>query len=333
MRIIIDSNASEQRLDRFLRKYRKSNGDITLRDIYSRIRKWSIKVNERKSKEDVRIKTGDIITRDDSIAVDHEVGVLVQAKSHKIRSFPIAKIRGMIIHEDSDYIWRNKPSDLVMHPWNKHTNDLTLHDIMMSYLNQTWQNNANETFTPSFCFRLDQDTSGLVISAKHFGALQHLNELIRTRQVGKTYLAVVAGQAPNYLKIDSPLFKWFDKNGGRAKTFINYEKWVESLTEFHTLQSYKDPVIGMVSLIQVTLHTGRMHQIRAHCASVGYPVVGDLEYGNEATNRKARKSHISRQLLHSYQYTFLWLNKKICSQTAEIPYDFKKLFSDIEIQN
>lgn len=326
MRILIDSNSSDQRLDRFLRKYRKPNREITLSDIYSRIRKGSIKVNGRKSAQESRLKDGDIIERDDKISVEHEVGTLVQAKSFKIQSFPKEKILKMIIAEDKDRIFWNKPSNLVMHPGNGHSNDLTLHDIMMSYLNQTGQNNASETFTPSFCFRLDQDTSGLVISAKSYAALQHLNELIRLREVSKTYLAIVAGQAPNYKKIDAPLFKGFDKNGGRAKTFINEAKWVEALTEVENIETIKHPTLGTISLVKVTIHTGRMHQIRVHCASIGLPVIGDLEYGVPSINRYAKKMNINRQLLHSFTYAFKNLDGKTISQTAEVPHEFRVLF-------
>lgn len=273
MNIVIDSNSSDQRLDRFLRKYRKPNREITLTDIYSWIRKGSIKVNGRKSAQEARLVDGDLITWDDSIAVDHEVGTLVQAKSFKIQSYPKEKILKMIIAEDENWVFWNKPSNLVMHPGNGHSNDLTLHDIMMTYLQQTNQNNASETFTPSFCFRLDQDTSGLVISAKNYQALQHLNELIRLREVSKTYLAIVAGQAPNYKKIESPLFKGFDKATGRAKTFINESKGVEAITEVENIETIKHPTLGTISLIKVSIHTGRMHQIRVHCASIGLPVV------------------------------------------------------------
>lgn len=116
MRILIDSNSSDQRLDRFLRKYRKTNREITLADIYSWIRKGSIKVNGRKSAQENRLQDGDIIERDDKISVDHEVATLVQAKSFKIQSYPKEKIMKMIISEDKDRIFWNKPSNLVMHP-------------------------------------------------------------------------------------------------------------------------------------------------------------------------------------------------------------------------
>ena len=80
------------------------------------------------------------------------------------------------------------------------------------------------TFTPSFGFRLDKDTSGIIVGAKDYEALQYLNKIIRERETKKRYLAVVRGKAPKHLMIDKPLFKGFNATYERAQTFVNEEK-------------------------------------------------------------------------------------------------------------
>lgn len=209
----------------------------------------------------------------------------------------------MIIVETDQRIVRNKPADIVTHPGNKHTDDLTMHDYQLAYLDQTEQLTDSPTFTPSFCFRLDKDTSGIIISAKTYESLQLLNKLIRDREVDKSYLAVVAGQTPAHSSIDTPLFKGYNTKTGRAETFINHTKGRSAYTELTTLSTREDPHLGTISLVQVTIHTGRMHQIRVHLASIGFPIIGDLTYGHPPLNRLANKHYqINRQLLHSHSY-------------------------------
>lgn len=328
MRIVIWPNEADQRFDRFLRKYFKPHPEITLGDIFSWIRKGAIKVSDRKRNEEYRLKEGDIITWDDSISTDKKAGKLTAPKQQKIASHSLDQIKSMLIYEDENRLVWNKPAGLVVHPWDKHTSDISLHDMMLSYLQQTGQRISSTTFKPAFCFRIDKDTSGLIISAKTYDALQYLNEQIRERKVHKEYRAIVEWLFPKEQLIDAPLFKGYDQKSGKGKTFINDDKGVEAKTLAKCIMTEHHKELGDISLLNVQIYTWRMHQIRIHVASVGHPIVGDLTYGNPPLNRIAtKKCGVTRQLLHSYTYWFFdsFKNTRV-SRTAPLPMDFIKLF-------
>ena len=200
MQITITDNEAGQRLDRFLRKRCRHQPEIGLSDIYAWIRKGACRVNEKKAKENYRLITGDVISRREDIT-EFSLTAATAPKKQKIKSYSIDNIKKMIIMEDTHRIVWNKPAGIVTHPGADHVNDMSLHDIMQSYLIQTGQKKDSETFNPSFCFRLDKDTSGIIISAKTYDALQWLNEEIRLRHVTKQYLTIVGGHTPDQLRM------------------------------------------------------------------------------------------------------------------------------------
>lgn len=156
--------------------------------------------------------------------------------------------------------------------------------------------------------------------------------MIRNREVSKKYLAIVKGKAPKHMIIDKPLFKGFNATYERAQVFVNEEKGQESKTEFECIATENHKDLGEISLLLVTLHTGRMHQIRVHLASENLPIVGDIMYGDEMMNNIAhKKQKISRQLLHSYGYGFYdCFSKKNLYIQSDIPSDLQKLFPTIK---
>ena len=211
---------------------------------------------------------GDEITRDDRITTNKQADDFQKTKKVKLKEYPLGKIEEMIVHEDDHRLVFDKPADLVMHPGTGHIEDISLHDIMKIYLQKNISkkkerqrkelnafSNDDSPFKPSFCFRLDRDTSGIVIAAKTYPALQYLNKLIRERKTDKTYLAVVSGTFPAKKVIDTPLFKGFDKKTGKAKVFVNHEQGQSAKTEAKLLQSTNHPQLGAISLIQVKIFT------------------------------------------------------------------------------
>ncbi len=325
LQVIITDNESGQRLDRFLRKRCRDQHDIWLSDIYAWIRKWACRINWRKAKENYRLATGDTVTRHET-NTEQSIADLSAPKKQKIKSYNLEKIKQMILFEDEHRIVRNKPAGIVTHPGKDHDTDMSLHDIMKSYLFQTNQKISSDTFNPSFCFRLDKDTSGIIISAKTYNALQWLNEQIRERKVTKKYLTIVAGQAPDSLRMQWALSKWYDNKFWVAKMAIDDKEGKDSLTITSTITQYNHPRLWWLSLLDVDLYTWRMHQIRAHLSDAWYPIVGDLMYGNPVTNRLAKKEKVYRQLLHSTTYSF-WdpFEKKQQTYTAPYPDDFNHL--------
>ena len=344
-KIIVDESAAGQRFDRFLRKYFKHTPEIRLGDIFSWLRKWSIKVNKKKRKQDYRLQVWDEITRDPRIHTNKKADKVLKKKQAKIADLSLEELQQSLVAEDDHFLIWNKSAHLLMHPWDKHLTDITLHDMMVSYLMQTWQWNATQTYSPSFCYRLDKDTSGIVISAKTYEALQYLNQAIRERKTQKIYHTILVWDL-NYLKqnlpwhvikshishevkrisITAPLFVWYNRNSWRSQTFINQERGKESRTDLHLVKTVRHPELWTLSLVQVKLYTWRMHQIRAHCAYIWMPVVWDLTYGIPALNRKASKQWVTRQLLHASSYWFFdQFKDKDVSFTTWLPSEFSNL--------
>ena len=122
---------------------------------------------------------------DEKISTEKKADQVLKKKEKKLLDIELPTLQEMLLHEDEHFLVRNKPAHTLIHPGDKHTTDVTLHDMMVSYLKQTKQRNASETYSPSFCYRLDKDTSGVVISAKTYAALQYLNQAIRERKTDK----------------------------------------------------------------------------------------------------------------------------------------------------
>ena len=330
MRYTIWPNEADQRFDRFVRKVMKKYPEVTLKDIYLWIRRWNIKVNDRRVDENYRLRKGDIVSLHHMEALTnmlHQPLDFTITKLDKTTTFPIEQLRPMIIHEDDHWIVWNKPPHILIHPGHKHHTDLTMNDYLVRRLKYHDNYGESDTFKPSFCYRLDKDTSGILIGAKTYDALKHLNNLIQTRQdIEKSYLVIVAGHITTTTRIDTPLFKWFDATRGVAKTFVNEEKWLESLTIVHPLHHRVDPVLGPLTLLQAHIYTGRMHQIRVHLASIGHVVIGDELYGEGALNYHLYHHYqINRQLLHSRNYRFIGLEWLSHQFSAPVPMDFIRL--------
>ncbi|MDD2536987.1 MAG: RluA family pseudouridine synthase [Candidatus Absconditabacteria bacterium] len=326
MHIFIDENTANQRFDRFLRKRCKAYPEVKLSDIYSRIRKGDIKVNGKKSKEEYRLKIGDEIEIGETLLGKKDPSALITTKERKLNKLTKEKIQPMIIYEDKNRVVFNKPAGVVLHESNKHRNDLSMNDYLEFYAQEL----KKGTFKPSFGYRLDKDTSGVLIGAKNYEALQYINEIIRDREIDKTYLTIVAGNPPKHLIIDKAIEKNYNSKFDRAQMKVSKDGQ-DSKTECFKIKTIHHPELGQISLVKVKLHTGRMHQIRIHLSSENYPVIGDLIYGNPAINRKGNKLlHISRQLLHCYQYSFIDHEGFPLSVTAPIPEDFSKIFGEID---
>jgi len=226
----------------------------------------------------------------------------------------------LILYEDSERVAFNKPTWIVAHESNKHRKDLSMNDYLECYTKEyeRW------TFKPAFGYRLDKDTSWVLIAAKTYESLQYFNQIIRNREINKEYLTIVSWKTPDHLVIDKPLEKSYNTHFDRAQMNVVKFWWLESKTEIFTVKTFYHHDLGLISLLRVKLHTGRMHQIRVHVASEWYSVIWDLIYGNAAINRRCNKLlHIQRQLLHCYKYSFSDRNNNLISVSAPIPEDFQ----------
>ena len=223
-----------------------------------------IKVNGKRTKEEYRIRTGDIVQIDDKVQMGSEdLSILVSQKERKLENIDIKKIKQHILYEDKHRIVFDKPSGIPMHPGNKHRNDLCMNDFLDKYAEEY----KTATFKPSFGYRLDRDTSGVLIAAKSYESLQYINSIIRERDIDKYYLAFVVGKFPEHLIIKKPLTKSYNKESDRSQVKVDFDDGLEAKTECRLEKFIKHPLLGPISLLKVKIHTGRMHQIRVHVAS------------------------------------------------------------------
>lgn len=352
--ITIDSNQSDQRFDRFLRKYFRSNPEIKLKDIYTWIRKWYIKCNQQKRPENYILKLWDEIMFDDrvisNISSDIQWSYRIDISDHqKIQNLMNKRwynLEDLIIYEDNQWIVRNKPADIVIHSGNKHMDDITMNDLLDYHLdinsNLSNRNRYNdkdmitdrETFVPSYWYRLDKDTSWVLIWAKEYDSLRYLNEIIRNKtDIEKYYIAIVYGKiVEKKFDIKLPLFKWYNAKYGRAQSFVNFEKWLPCKTSVKLIQSIEDDKLGSISLVRCQIHTGKMHQIRIHLSHIWYPILWDIMYWDDIINKKLHKHYkINRQLLHSWKYSFIDQEDSSRTFQAPIPDDFMKFDFDFDM--
>ena len=352
MKIVIDENSANQRFDRFLRKYFKVHTDVKLGDIFSWLRTGKIKIATdvtpehffaKKKKESYHLLLWDVVVFSDKLDEFLTGSTLktwkketAELKQRKLKKISDEKLKSMIAYEDKNRLAFDKPAGTVIHPSNKHWNDLTMHDYLLQMTSKDKSDSTDEintsgetnnTFKASFCFRLDKDTSWVLIAGKTYESLQYLNKLIRERQVEKYYLTVIAWKFPEYKKIDVNLERWYNKKFDRAHVSVKKIEWKKSLTEAWNLEERNHPVLGPITLLKVKIYTWRMHQIRVHLAHIGFPVLWDLIYGNPVLNRKLYKNlKINRQLLHCWEYIFFdtFAHSKLVVK-AEIPSDFLDL--------
>lgn len=320
----VDYNIANQRFDRYLRKYFKEYPDIKLSDIYSRIRKWMILVNNKKAKEDYRLLLWDEIKFNNIEQWEKKPKNLASPKEIKIKNLDIKEIKNLIIYEDQDWVVFNKPAWTLIHPGNKY-NEICMNDYIEKYCKTIELSEEDSTFKPSFGYRLDKDTSGVLIWAKNFKAIQYLNEVIRNREIDKEYKTIVSWEMPKELLVERNLEKVFDKKFNSSHMKVS-EKWIYSKSEFWNEKTAENDILWKISLVWVKLYTGRMHQIRIHLASEWFVVLWDIIYWNPVLNRKMYKQlKINRQMLHCSKYSFKNLDGKKISFEAKIPDDFKKL--------
>lgn len=211
-----------------------------------------------------------------------------------------------IVYEDEDLLVINKPADMPIHPsFQNHGN--TLADALTWHYQQ-----QGKEFVYRCINRLDRDTTGLLIVARHQLSASILSDMVRKREIHREYLAIVEGIPPEKGTISAPIGR---KEGSSILREVNFETGEPARTHFTRLETRNG-----LSLVSLKLETGRTHQIRVHMAYIGCPLIGDYLYYPDHTR-------INRQALHSYRLSFLHpITGKALSFTAPLPEDMKRAF-------
>lgn len=316
--IIVDENQAGQRLDKLLMKILNKAPKSF---IYKMLRKKNIVLNGRKA------QGNEIVRPEDEIRMyisDETMG-----KFSAWNDIILDKYELDIVYEDSNILIINKPAGMLSQ--KSTANDISVVEHIIAYLisQDKITREQLKTFKPSVCNRLDRNTSGLIISGKTLAGLQEMAKLLRERKLDKYYLCIVKGRITEKKEITGYLFK--DKETNKAVISQDQDEDSDYIATRYEPLAYTDEY----TLLQVKLITGKSHQIRAHLASIGHPIVGDHKYGDKEVNSIfARKYRLKHQLLHCFRYVFPHLEGPLSDLsgkeiTAPEPEIFRRIRKDL----
>lgn len=264
--------------------------------IYKMLRKKNITLNGKKAQGNEQLRQGDAVKL---FLSDDTIG-----KFSETRTAGYAETELDILYEDKHTIFINKPAGMLSQ--KAAAEDVSLVEHLIAYLLKTGQisEEALATFRPSVCNRLDRNTSGIVAAGKSLAALQQLSAMFRERSLKKYYLCLVHGRVTEARRISGFLSK--DERTNRVRVQRAGERRSPQKEEARIETEYRPLRSGDgVTLLEVHLITGKTHQIRAHLAAEGHPIIGDYKYGMRSVNDSFKREYgLSTQLLHSCRLCF-----------------------------
>jgi 23S rRNA pseudouridine955/2504/2580 synthase len=311
--VTVDENSDGQRLDNFLIRQLKG---VPKTHVYRIIRSGEVRVNKGRASADTRVAEGDVIRlppvrvsermAEKTVAMSHEMGKLGltsvvenAADAKKISKTSILKDFPILL-EDEHLLAISKPAGVAVHGGS---------GISFGVIEQLRMVRPPAKFL-ELVHRLDRETSGILLVAKKRSALTNLQNQFRERETGKTYLALVVGAWPANKKVlDKPLHKYLlptkDGSEGERRVKVTTKDDPEGMKSV-TLVKIRQSFAGF-TLLEVTIKTGRTHQIRVHLASEGHPIAGDDKYGDFELNKALQKpsktqvTALKRMFLHAWR--------------------------------
>ena len=282
----VTKNDASLRLDKFIVKNCPALPSSLM---FKYIRTKRIKVNGKRAEISTRLQEGDTV----EAYINDDFFVSVQPKY----DFLSAPARLDIVYEDENILLTDKKQGLLVHPDKNEYGDTLIARIQhYLYDRGEYRPRDENSFRPALANRIDRNTGGIVIAAKNAESLRILCDKIKYREIEKKYLAVIHG-VPK--KKSDLLEGYLEKNEDKNKVFLKSGKTDSSLT-IKTRYTVLESRAGL-SLVEVELLTGRTHQIRAHMASIGHPLLGDGKYGKSAADKKMG---FDKQALYSYSLKF-----------------------------
>jgi 23S rRNA pseudouridine955/2504/2580 synthase len=305
--VCIDEDSSGQRVDNFLMRHLKG---VPKTHIYRLIRSGEVRVNKGRVGADTRLNEGDLV-RLPPVRISERVAEKAQAMAQgTARGVPARDFA--VLLEDEHLLVINKPAGVAVHGGS---------GVSFGVIEQLRMARPQAKFL-ELVHRLDRETSGILLVAKKRSALKNLQDQFRERQTGKTYLAMVRGAWPAKLKVlDKPLHKYLldgkDAQAGERRVKVVARDNADGMPSV-TLVKVREQ-LPQGTLLEVTIKTGRTHQIRVHLASEGHPILGDDKYGDFDLNKTlagaGAKPGLKRMFLHAWRLQF---NHPVSGERLEI---------------
>ena len=307
--VTVDENSDGQRLDNFLMRQLKG---VPKTHVYRIIRSGEVRINKGRVQADTRVHTGDVV-RLPPVRVSEKVAEKLDNPA-PAREFPI-------LLEDDHLIAIDKPAGVAVHGGS---------GVSFGVIEQLRRARPQAKFL-ELVHRLDRETSGILLVAKKRSALTGLQDQFRERETGKTYLALVVGAWPANKKVlDKPLVKFLlpskDGQDGERRVKVTSKddpEGMKSVTLVKIAQKAEK-----FTLLEVTLKTGRTHQIRVHLASEGFPIAGDDKYGDFEVNKALQKQGLKRMFLHAWRLQF---NHPATGERVALMAGLPQELSDVEM--
>ncbi|MFM7802630.1 MAG: RluA family pseudouridine synthase [Limnohabitans sp.] len=281
--LLVDEESAGQRLDNYLLRNLKG---VPKTHVYRIIRTGEVRINKGRVNADTRVQTGDLVRIPPlRVAAQNPAGSVAPS-----REFPV-------LMEDEYFMAIDKPDGVAVHGGS---------GVSFGVIEQLRQARPGARML-ELVHRLDRDTSGVLLVAKKRSALTRLQDQFRDRETGKTYLAMVKGQWPSNKKvIDLPLQRYLVANGtGEGERRVRIAAKDDANAQRAITLVRVSRLVGDYSLLEVTIKTGRTHQIRVHLASQGYPIIGDDKYGDFDLNKRLASQGIKRMFLHAWRLQFV----------------------------
>jgi 23S rRNA pseudouridine955/2504/2580 synthase len=286
----VDDDSAGQRLDNYLLRHLKG---VPKTHVYRIIRSGEVRVNKGRAGPDDRVQAGDLV-RLPPVRVSERVAEKAQDMATAALAAPARKF--VVLFEDEHLLAIDKPAGVAVHGGS---------GVSFGVIEQLRMARPQAPFL-ELVHRLDRETSGILLLAKKRSALRQLQDQFRERETGKTYLALVVGQWPANRKVlDKSLHKYLLPDGERRVRVVAKDD-PDAMAAL-TLVKVKHRGDGF-TLLEVTIRTGRTHQIRVHLASEGFPIAGDDKYGdfelNKALLRAPGGASLKRMFLHAWRLEF-----------------------------
>ncbi len=276
--LTVDDDSAGQRLDNYLMRHLKG---VPKTHVYRIIRSGEVRVNKGRAGADARVQAGDLV-RLPPVRVSERVAEKAQDMAMAALAPPAREF--VVLLEDEHLLAIDKPAGVAVHGGS---------GVSFGVIEQLRMARPQAPFL-ELVHRLDRETSGILLLAKKRSALRQLQDQFRERETGKTYLALVVGQWPANRKVlDKSLHKYLLPDGERRVRVVAKDD-PDAMTAL-TLVKVRHSGDGF-SLLEVTIRTGRTHQIRVHLASEGFPIAGDDKYGDFELNKSLQRASVTPPL-------------------------------------